>query len=245
MVGSAHPHVKTRAWLPRRHGNHPNGPTGERVTSNESAIANPSRTPSAGSNPWRWRYLLNRTCRLPRCQSWRNRHDWSDSFIPCFRVRPFRAQGAIEPGPATSASPRQGGSQKNQFPESLTVPGHARVSLRRCVILDILLEIPARREMSNTAQKRALKNFRSRLQKKGLARFEVLGLDTDRSLIRSLANRLTQDDPDATRIRLEVTRTVFDVPRKGGILAALRRSPLAGEDIRIERPFDSGRKVDL
>jgi hypothetical protein len=99
--------------------------------------------------------------------------------------------------------------------------------------------------MSNTAQKRAVKNFRSRLEKKGLARFEVLGLDTDRSLIRSLAKRLAQDDPEATRIRLEVMRTVSDVSRKGGILAALRRSPLVGADIRIERPFDSGRKVDL
>ena len=99
--------------------------------------------------------------------------------------------------------------------------------------------------MSNTAQKRAVKNFRSRLEKKGLARFEVLGLDTDRSLICSLAKRLAQDDPEATKIRLEVTRTVSDVPRKGGILAALRRSPLVGADIRIERPFDSGRKVDL
>jgi hypothetical protein len=136
-------------------------------------------------------------------------------------------------------------AQKNQFPESATVSGQARVSLRRCVILDILLEMRARWDMSNTAQKRAVKNFRSRLKKKGLARFEVLGLDTDRSLIRSLAKRLAQDDPEATQIRLEVTRTVSDMPRKGGILAALRRSPLVGADIRIERPFDSGRKVDL
>jgi hypothetical protein len=100
--------------------------------------------------------------------------------------------------------------------------------------------------MSNTAQKRAIKNYRTRLRKRGVARFEVLGLEADRDLIRSLAKRLAQDDPEANRIRLEVTRTVSDTPRKkGGILAALRRSPLVGVELEIDRAFDSGRKVDL
>src|ERR1700733_7740303 len=99
--------------------------------------------------------------------------------------------------------------------------------------------------MSNPAQKRTIKNFRSRLQKKGLARFEVLGLDTDRTLIRSLAKKLAQDDPEASRIRVEVMRTVSDIPKKGGILAALRRSPLVGAELKIGRPFHTGRKVDL
>ncbi len=99
--------------------------------------------------------------------------------------------------------------------------------------------------MSNPAQKRAVKNFRSRLQKMGFVRFEVLGLDSDRTLIRSLAKRLAQDDPEASRIRLEMMRTVVDIPQKGGILAALRRSPLVGVDLKIERPLNTGRKVDL
>ncbi len=99
--------------------------------------------------------------------------------------------------------------------------------------------------MSNAAQKRAIKNYRSRLRKRGVARFEVQGLDTDRDLIRSLAKRLAQDDAEASRIRIEVMRTVSDAPAKGGILAALRRSPLVGTDLRIERPFDNGRKIDL
>ena len=111
--------------------------------------------------------------------------------------------------------------------------------------LDILLDRDWRPNVSNSAQKRAVKNFRSRLQKKGFARFEVLGLDTDRNLIRSLAKRLAQDDPEASRIRLEMMRTVADVPQKGGILAALRRSPLVGAELKIERPLDKGRKVDL
>ena len=33
--------------------------------------------------------------------------------------------------------------------------------------------------------------------------------------------------------------------RKGGILNALRRSPLVGEVVIPRRPFETGRKVDL
>ena len=54
--------------------------------------------------------------------------------------------------------------------------------------------------MSDTAQKRALRNYRSRLRKRGIARFEVLGLDADRDLIRSVARRLAEDGPDSARI---------------------------------------------
>ncbi len=64
-------------------------------------------------------------------------------------------------------------------------------------------------------------------------------------LIRSLAKKLAQDDQEANRIRLEVMRTVANAPTKGGILAALRRSPLVGADLVLERPVDGGRKVDL
>jgi hypothetical protein len=100
--------------------------------------------------------------------------------------------------------------------------------------------------VNNTAQRRAIKNYRSLLLTRGVVRFEVLGLDTDRDLIRSLAERLAQNDPEASRIRLEVARTVSVARgKKGGILAALRRSPLAGVDLEIDRSFDPGRKVDL
>jgi hypothetical protein len=51
-------------------------------------------------------------------------------------------------------------------------------------ILDILLDIIRGEEsaVSNTAQKKALQNYRTRLLKRGMARFEVLGLDADRDL---------------------------------------------------------------
>jgi hypothetical protein len=100
--------------------------------------------------------------------------------------------------------------------------------------------------MGNTAQKRALRNYRTRLVKRGMARFEVLGLDADRELIRSLARRLAEDDPEALRIRAAVSQTIAgEPPRKGGILAALRRSPLVGADLNLARSHDAGRKVDL
>lgn len=98
--------------------------------------------------------------------------------------------------------------------------------------------------MGNTVQKRALRNYRTRLVKRGMARFGVLGLDADRDLIRSLAKRLAEDDSDAARIRAAVSRMIAgEPPKKGGILAALRRSPLVGAE--LARAHETGRKVDL
>lgn len=100
--------------------------------------------------------------------------------------------------------------------------------------------------MGDTSQKRAIKNYRKRLRKRGMARFEVLGLDGDRDLIRSLARRLAEDGPDALRLRAAVNQTISGEPaRKGGILQALRRSPLVGADIAPVRRFEPGRKVEL
>src|SRR5260370_39723481 len=100
--------------------------------------------------------------------------------------------------------------------------------------------------MTITSQNRAIKNYRRRLSKQGVARFEVLALDSDRDLIRSLAKRLTRNDPEASRIRAEVRRTIIEEPaKKGGILAALRRSPMVGADLDIVRPAETGRKVEL
>src|ERR1700682_3564191 len=79
--------------------------------------------------------------------------------------------------------------------------------------------------MSTTPQKRALKRYRKRLSQRGMARFEVLGLDADRDLIRSLARRLATDGPDSARIRATVRLTISGVQaKKGGILKELRQS---------------------
>ncbi len=97
-----------------------------------------------------------------------------------------------------------------------------------------------------TSQKRAIQNYRSRLSERGLARFEVLGRDADRDLIRLLARRLAEDGPEASRLRAAVSRSIAgEPPKKGGILAALRRSPLVGADIDVTRPREEGRNVEI
>jgi hypothetical protein len=97
-----------------------------------------------------------------------------------------------------------------------------------------------------TSQKRAVQNYRRRLGKRGLARFEVLGRDADRDLIRSLARRLADDGPEASRLRAAVSQTIGGIPpKKGGVLAALRRSPLVGAEINLTRPREEGRKTEL
>ena len=101
-------------------------------------------------------------------------------------------------------------------------------------------------KMTDTAQRRALRNYRSRLNKRGIARFEVQGLETDRELIRTLARRLAEGGPESIPMRATVNQLVAaDAPSKGKILAALRRSPLADGDLQISRERTAGRKVDL
>ena len=96
------------------------------------------------------------------------------------------------------------------------------------------------------SQKRAIRNYRSRLSERGMARFEVLGLDSDRDLIRSVARRLAEEGPEASRLRAAVNQTIAgEPPKKGGILAALRRSPLVGADLDLTRPREQGRKVQI
>jgi hypothetical protein len=97
-----------------------------------------------------------------------------------------------------------------------------------------------------SSQKRAIQNYRNRLGERGLARFEVLGRDTDRELIRSLARRLAEDSPEASRLRAAVSQSIAgEAPKKGGILAALRRSPLVGADLNLSRSREGGRKVEV
>ena len=90
--------------------------------------------------------------------------------------------------------------------------------------------------MADPPQKRALNADRKRLGQRGMARFEVLGLNTDRELIRSLARLLADKGPEATRIRTVLRGRIAGEPhKKGGVLAALRRSPLVGADLDVTK----------
>jgi hypothetical protein len=102
-----------------------------------------------------------------------------------------------------------------------------------------------RRPAVGSSQKRAIQNYRHRLSERGLARFEVLGRDTDRELIRSLARRLAEDSPKASRLRAAVSQSIAGEPKKGGVLAALRGSPLVGADLDLTRSREGGRKVGI
>ncbi|MGO9485683.1 MAG: hypothetical protein ACLPX9_14020 [Rhodomicrobium sp.] len=100
--------------------------------------------------------------------------------------------------------------------------------------------------MSNAAQKKAIKTYRARLVQRGLVRFEVMALRSDRDLIRALARRLAEDGKEATQVRTVVKKAVAGGPAKpGGILQALRRSPLVDASLDLSRPREEGRALDL
>ena len=100
--------------------------------------------------------------------------------------------------------------------------------------------------MSTAAQRRAIKNYRERLARRGIERIEAAALETDRSLIRALGRKLVEDGSKAERLRAAVKALIADEPpMRGGILAALRPSPLVGADIDLSRPGIEGRRIDL
>lgn len=100
--------------------------------------------------------------------------------------------------------------------------------------------------MSSAAQQRAIKAYRARLTQRGLKRFEVMALDTDRELIRGLAKHLAEGGPAADEVRAAVKSAIAsEAPTGGGILAALRRSPLVGAELETTRSDETGRRVDL
>lgn len=100
--------------------------------------------------------------------------------------------------------------------------------------------------MANSAQKRANQNYRARLTQRGLTRFEIMALEADRELIRSLARRLSEDGPEAEQLRAAVRTVVAgEPPKPSSILSALRRSPLIGADLDVSRMREDGRKVEL
>jgi hypothetical protein len=100
--------------------------------------------------------------------------------------------------------------------------------------------------MGNSAQKRAIENYRSRLTERGIVRFELQALESDRDLIRALARKLTEEGPDASHLRRTIQQAVSGGPAKlGGILGALRRSPLVGADLDLTRAREEGRDVEL
>lgn len=99
--------------------------------------------------------------------------------------------------------------------------------------------------MPSPAQTRAIKTYRRKLSEGGLVRFEVVGREHDRDLIRKLARLLSEETAEARAVRDDVSRALGEKKPTGGILAALRRSPLVEADINLDRPKLSGREIEL
>jgi hypothetical protein len=79
-----------------------------------------------------------------------------------------------------------------------------------------------------------------------MARFEVLGLDSDRELVRALARRLAENDAEAAELRAAVLGKIApDTRKKGGILAMLRAAPPGFAELDLTRPFVEPRTIDL
>lgn len=96
--------------------------------------------------------------------------------------------------------------------------------------------------MPTPSQRAAITAHRARLAARGMTRFEVVGREQDRALIRELARRVAEEDGLADRLRAQLAG---GAPSKGGIFAALRASPLVGADLDITRDRSEGRPFDL
>lgn len=75
-----------------------------------------------------------------------------------------------------------------------------------------------------------------------IVRYEVAGLEIDRAMILSLAKELAAGGPAADRIRSRINEVLTG---KGGVAAALRRSPLVGANLGLTRDRVSPRNIDL
>ena len=100
--------------------------------------------------------------------------------------------------------------------------------------------------MANPVQKKTAQAQRPPQGGRDVARLSVQVPGGDRELIQALARKLTQEGPEAAKVRAALRNALDDGPKgTSTILAALRRSPLVGADLDFSRPADEVRKVDL
>lgn len=98
----------------------------------------------------------------------------------------------------------------------------------------------------SASQAKAVARYRNKLTGKGLGRFEVLGRDADRALIRAIARVMAEDDSKAMSFRASITEMVHSqTGSRGAILAGLRRAPLLGGDMDLSRSQEAGRNIEF
>lgn len=96
-----------------------------------------------------------------------------------------------------------------------------------------------------SASYRAVVKNRRAMRARGLGRFEVRGLESDKALIRRIAKKLAENDAAAKTLREELSGKLAPPPKIKNIWEWLRSSPLVGVDWYIEREFEPGRDIDL
>jgi len=80
----------------------------------------------------------------------------------------------------------------------------------------------------------------------GISRYEVRGLERDKPLVRQLAARLAASDAEAQGLRADLASKLAAPPQsRGGIYAALRRSPMVGADLDLNRDKAADRDPGL
>ena len=66
--------------------------------------------------------------------------------------------------------------------------------------------------MPQSSRRRAIANYRRRQGERGLCRYEVRGLNSDKALVRQIAARLSTNEPDAQRLRAELAQDAASNP---------------------------------
>jgi len=96
-----------------------------------------------------------------------------------------------------------------------------------------------------SAKYRAVVKNRRALRARGMSRYEVRGLASDKDLLRAIAKQLANNDSIAQQLRSELVQKVAPNQEPRNVWEWLRSSPLVGVDWYIEREFEPGRKIDL
>ena len=91
------------------------------------------------------------------------------------------------------------------------------------------------------AQRRAVRNFRRRIEQKGMARLEVRVRKDDIPLVRDVVRALS--NPEQEQDARALLREHFRTATPKGLKALLAAAPLEGVD--LTRGRDLGRNVDL
>lgn len=100
--------------------------------------------------------------------------------------------------------------------------------------------------MAQSSQKRALANHRKRLARARIKRIEVNVPADDVALVKAAIVALRAGGTTARRVRKQLAQAIAPENRSGSDLVKFfQNSPLASEELVIERVRASGRRVDL